>query len=216
VIAGFIIKGMKEAGYVIEHVDNGISGLEYALNNDYDIAIIDIMLPKLDGLSIIEQLRNKKINYPVLILSAKRSVEERVNGLQCGGDDYLTKPFSFSELLARVQALMRRSANVVEASELSIHGLSLDLLSRKVMRDGKKIDLQPKEFALLEYLVRSKNRIVSKTMIMERVWNYNFDPQTNVVEARMSKLRDKIDKGFAFPLIHTVRGLGYVLKKADD
>jgi len=213
VIANFIIKGLKEAGYCIDHAIDGIEGLDFALNDGYDIGIIDIMLPKLDGLSIIERMRRQKIETPVIILSAKRSIEDRVKGLQGGGDDYLIKPFSFSELLARIQAHLRRSTNICESTSLTIHGLSIDLLARTVMRDGQKIDLQPKEFSLLEYFMRNADQIVSKTMIMERVWNYNFDPQTNVVEARISKLREKVDKNFDFPLIHTLRGLGYVFRK---
>jgi len=212
VIADFITRGMKEAGFAVDHMVDGQSGLNTILNNNYDVAIIDLMLPKLDGLSIISRIRKKNINIPIIILSAKRSVDERISGLQSGADDYLTKPFSFSELLARVDALIRRSNNVVESTTLSINDLSLDLLARTAERAGKKIDLQPKEFALLEYLIRNTGRVVSKTMIMERVWDYNFDPQTNVVEARICKLRDKIDKNFETPLIHTVRGLGYVLK----
>lgn len=211
-IAEFICKGLKEAGYTVDSADNGRVGLQLALSGDYDIGIFDLMLPQLDGLTVIERLRQQRIKLPIIILSARRSVDDRVAGLHHGGDDYLTKPFSFSELLARVQALHRRSSNVVESSTLSAHGLTLDLLARTVSRDGKRVDLQPKEFALLEYLMRNEGHIVSKTMIMERVWNYNFDPHTNIVEARVSKLRDKIDKGFATPLIHTVRGLGYVLR----
>lgn len=212
VIADFIIKGMREAGFAIDHAGDGQAGLLAALDKKYDIAIVDLMLPKLDGLSIVSRLRERKINLPVIILSAKRTVDERIVGLQSGADDYITKPFSFSELLARVEALIRRSNNVVETTTLTIQDLTLDLLARTVERGGKKIDLQPKEFALLEYLIRNTGRVVSKTMIMERVWDYNFDPQTNVVEARISKLREKIDKDSDYQLIHTVRGLGYVLK----
>jgi len=212
IIARFIVKGLNEAGYCIDHAADGLEGLDLALNSGYDICIIDIMLPKLDGLSIIERMRQQKINTPVIILSAKRSIDDRVKGLQSGGDDYLIKPFSFSELLARIQAHLRRFNNVSEATILTIHDLSLDLLARTVTREGKKIELQPKEFALLEYLMRNAEKIVSKTMIMERVWNYNFDPQTNVVEARISKLREKVDKNFNTSLIHTIRGLGYVFK----
>ena len=215
-IADFIQKGLKEAGYSVDHAQNGVEGLDLALNESYDVGIIDIMLPRLDGLSIIEKMRSQKINTPVIILSAKRSIDDRVKGLQHGGDDYLTKPFSFSELLARVQALLRRANQIVEATSIQAHGITIDLLARTVVREGKKIDLQPKEFALLEYLMRHEGHIVSKTMITERVWNYNFDPQTNVVEARISKLREKVDKGFSTQLIHTVRGLGYVFKKKDD
>ncbi|MCL4170868.1 UNVERIFIED_CONTAM: hypothetical protein GTU68_024724 [Idotea baltica] len=174
------------------------------------------MLPGLDGLSIIDQIRKKKMTLPIIILSAKRSVDDRINGLRQGSDDYMTKPFSFSELLARIEALLRRSNNESEPSSLTISNLTLDLLSRRVTRNGKRIDLQPKEFTLLEYLIRNKGRVVSKTMIMERVWNYDFDPGTNVVEARISKLREKIDKNFDIPLIHTVRGLGYVIRVGNE
>ena len=212
IIADFIIKGMKEAGFSTEHANDGESGLQLALTGNFDLAIVDVMLPKRDGLSVISKIRAKKINMPIIILSAKRSVDERISGLQSGSDDYLTKPFSFSELLARVEAILRRANHIVESSTISIKDLEIDLLSRSVNRSGKKIDLQPREFALLEYLMRNKGRVVSKTMIMERVWDYNFDPGTNVVEARISKLRDKIDKGFPDPLIHTIRGLGYVIK----
>lgn len=215
VIADFIQKGMKEAGFAIDHMPDGQMGLSAALNYSYDLAIIDLMLPKLDGISIIDRIRQKKIETPIIILSAKRTVDDRIDGLQHGSDDYITKPFSFSELLARVEALLRRANHIIESTSLSVNDLSLDLLARTVVRSNKKIDLQPKEFALLEYLIRNMGHVVSKTMIMERVWNYDFDPGTNVVEARISKLREKIDKGFDKPLIHTVRGLGYVLRKAD-
>lgn len=216
VIADFIKKGLSEAGYAVDHIAEGKTGLAFALDGIYDLAIVDLMLPQLDGLSIINRIREKKINIPIIILSAKRSVDDRIHGLRHGSDDYLTKPFSFSELLARVEALLRRASNTTEPSSLSICDLTLDLLSRTVRRSGRKIELQPKEFALLEYLVRNKNRVVSKTMIMERVWNYDFDPGTNVVEARISKLREKVDKEFDLPLIHTVRGLGYILKTSRD
>ncbi len=215
-IAEFISNGLCEAGFIVKHANNGIDGLDLALNDSFDIGIIDIMLPQLDGLTIIEKMRSNKINIPVIILSAKRSVDDRIKGLQQGGDDYLTKPFSFSELLARIRALLRRASNVTETSTLTVADLSIDLLARTVSRAGKSIVLQPKEFALLEYLMRNQGHIVSKTMIMERVWNYNFDPHTNVVEARISKLREKIDKNTSLLLIHTVRGLGYVLKVPDQ
>lgn len=215
-IASFIVKGLKEAGFTTDHARDGVEGLNMALNEDYDGAIVDIMLPKLDGLTVIETLRKRGINTPVIILSARRSVDDRIRGLQQGGDDYLTKPFAFSELLARVQALLRRASNTAEATTLTVDDLSIDLLARTVSRSGKTINLQPKEFSLLEYLMRNTGRVVSKTMIMERVWDYNFDPQTNVVEARICRLRDKIDKNFDIPLVHTVRGLGYVLKKKHD
>lgn len=214
-IASFILKGLKAAGYAADHAPNGDDGLHLGLTEPYDAAIIDIMLPGRDGLSIIETLRRKKIQTPVIILSAKGEVEDRVKGLEIGGDDYLTKPFSFSELLARVQALIRRAGEVSEPMRLAVGDLSLDLVTRRVVRDGRKIELQPLEFSLLEYLMRNTGRVVSKTMIMEHVWDYNFDPQTNVVEARICRLRDKVDKDFDRKLIHTVRGVGYVLKEMD-
>ena len=214
-IAAFVYKGMKEAGYVIEHYASGDEGLRVALNESFDAAIIDIMLPKCDGLSIIDELRRRNINLPVIILSAKRSTDDRIKGFQTGGDDYLTKPFAFSELLARVQALIRRASNTADASGITIHDLSINILTRKVTRAGKKICLQPKEFGLLEYLMRNAGRVVTKLMIIEHVWDYNFDPHTNLVEARMCRLRDKVDKGFDTELIHTVRGVGYVLKASE-
>ncbi|HBP89944.1 MAG TPA: response regulator transcription factor [Nitrospirales bacterium] len=216
IIADFIQKGMKEAGHVIDHFEDGRTGLQAAFQGNYDVAILDLMLPHLDGLSIIDRLRERKKNVPIIILSAKRTVDDRIQGLRHGGDDYLTKPFSFSELLARVESLLRRAQNIAEPTSLTFHDLSMDLLARTVTRAGKKIDLQPKEFALLEYLVRHAGHVVSKTMIMERVWDYNFDPGTNVVEARISKLREKVDKDFDPPLIQTIRGLGYVFKMPHD
>jgi two-component system, OmpR family, response regulator len=212
-IAGFVTKGLKAAGYAVDHAADGEAGLHLAMTEPYDTAIVDIMLPKLDGLSLIESLRRKKVTTPVIILSARGSVDDRVKGLQTGGDDYLTKPFAFSELLARVQALMRRAGGLSEPTRLAVSDLSVNLLSREVTREGRQIELQPMEFSLLEYLMRSAGRVVSKTMIMEHVWDYNFDPQTNVVEARISRLRDKVDRDFATKLIHTVRGVGYVLKE---
>jgi two-component system OmpR family response regulator len=173
------------------------------------------MLPKLDGLALIGRMRKEKVNTPVIILSAKDSIDDRVKGLQTGGDDYLTKPFAFSELLARVQALIRRASGLAEPTRLTVGDLSMNLLTREVARRGRKIELKPIEFSLLEYLMRSAGRVVSKTMIMEHVWDYNFDPQTNVVEARICRLRDKIDRDFDKKLIYTVRGVGYVLKETD-
>jgi two-component system OmpR family response regulator len=212
-IASFVEKGLRSAGYAVDHAADGETGLHLALTEPYDAAIVDVMLPKLDGLSLIAQIRKKKINTPVIILSARDSVDDRVKGLQTGSDDYLTKPFSFSELLARVQALIRRAGGLSEPTRLACGTLAMNLLTREVMREGKLIDLQPIEFSLLEYLLRNAGRVVSKTMIMEHVWDYNFDPQTNVVEARISRLRDKIDRDFANKLIHTIRGVGYVLKE---
>ena len=211
-IASFIIKGMKAEGFAVDHTPDGEQGLHLALTEPYDTAIVDIMLPRMDGLSLIDQLRRKKIKTPVIILSAKGSVDDRIKGLQIGGDDYLTKPFAFSELLARVQALIRRSSDQTEPTKLTFNDVTMDLIAREVFRAGKKIDLQPLEFSLLEYLMRNAGRVVSKTMIMEHVWDYYFDPQTNVVESRVYKLREKIDKEFPTKLIHTVRGVGYVLK----
>jgi two-component system OmpR family response regulator len=214
-IATFIVKGLKAAGYAADHALDGEEGLHMALTEPYDTAIIDIMLPKMDGLSLIEKMRKEKIRTPVIILSAKASIDDRVKGLQTGSDDYITKPFAFSELLARVQALIRRASGLSEPTRLIIGDLSMNLLTREVIRMDRKIELQPIEFSLLEYLMRSAGRVVSKTMIMEHVWDYNFDPQTNVVEARICRLRDKIDRDFEKKLIHTVRGVGYVLKKTD-
>jgi two-component system OmpR family response regulator len=214
-IASFIVKGLRAAGYAVDHATDGGEGLHLALTQPYDTAIIDIMLPKLDGLALIERMRKEKVNTPVIILSAKDSIDDRVKGLQTGGDDYLTKPFAFSELLARVQALIRRASGLAEPTRLTIGDLSMNLVTRDVARGGRKIELKPIEFSLLEYLMRSTGRVVSKTMIMEHVWDYNFDPQTNVVEARICRLRDKIDRGFDKKLIYTVRGVGYVLKETD-
>jgi len=212
-IASFVIKGLKESGHIVDHVVDGEEGLHRALTEDYDIAIIDLMLPKLDGLSLIAKMRKQGRNIPVIILSAKRSVDDRVRGLEVGSDDYLTKPFSFTELIARIHALARRAKNIPDSTHLTIADLSMDLRSRHVDRSGQTIDLQPREFALLEYLMRNAGRVVSKTMIMEHVWDYNFDPQTNVVETRISRLRDKVDRDFEKKLIHTVRGAGYILKE---
>jgi len=214
-IASFIIKGMKAEGYAVDHAPDGQEGLHMAVTEPYDAAIIDVMLPKLDGLSLIERMRKEKVNTPVIILSAKGSVDDRVKGLQMGGDDYLTKPFAFSELLARVQALMRRSSGLSEPTRMTYGDLSMNLLTREVTRGGRRIELQRLEFSLLEYLMRNSGRVVSKTMIMEHVWDYNFDPQTNVVESRICRLRDKIDRGFDKKLIQTVRGVGYALKSAS-
>jgi DNA-binding response OmpR family regulator len=211
-IASFVAKGLREAGFAVDCADNGADGLERALHQSYDAAVIDVMLPKLDGLSIIERLRLQKIFTPILILSAMRSVDDRVKGLQTGGDDYLTKPFSFTELLARVQALIRRAGQEPEPTLLEAGDLTMDLLKREVMRAGKKLDLQPREFALLQYLMRNVDKVVSKTMIIEHVWGYHFDPLTNIVDVLVSRLRNKVDREFDKKLIHTHRGVGYALK----
>lgn len=212
-IASFVMKGLSAAGFAVDHATDGEEGLDLGLSEPYDVIIVDLMLPKRDGLSVIEQLRREKIKTPVIILSAKDSVDDRVKGLEIGSDDYLTKPFAFSELLARVQALMRRASGATESTRLAVGDLSLDLVTREVVREGQKIELQPLEYSLLAYLMRNAEKVVSKTMIMEHVWHYNFDPQTNVVEARICRLRDKIDKGFMHKLLHTVRGVGYVLRR---
>jgi two-component system OmpR family response regulator len=212
-IASFIMKGLKQEGFAVDHVTNGEDGLHLALHEPYDAAVVDIMLPKLDGLSLIEEIRRNKINTPVLILSAKRSVDDRVKGLQKGSDDYLTKPFAFSELLARIRALIRRGTGTTELTRLRVEDLSMDLLSREVTRQGKRIDLKPLDFALLEYLMRNAGRVITKTMIMEHVWGYNFDPGSNVVETRVCKLREKIEREFDKKLIHTIKGVGYVLRE---
>ncbi|HEY7218404.1 MAG TPA: response regulator transcription factor [Candidatus Binatia bacterium] len=211
-IASFVVNGLTQAGFAVDHAADGERGLKQALAVEYDAAIVDIMLPQLDGLSMIARLREKKILTPVIVLSAKRSVDDRVKGLQGGGDDYLTKPFSFVELLARVQALIRRSHRTPEPAELRFGDIRLDLLSRGVERAGHKLDLQPREFALLEYLMRHAGKVVSKTMIIEHVWGYDFDPMTNIVDVLVSRLRNKIDRDFDHKLIHTQRGVGYALR----
>jgi two-component system OmpR family response regulator len=211
-IASFVAKGLKQAGYAVDRATNGQAGLELARSAPYDVAIVDIMLPRLDGLSLIERLRAEGVRTPVLILSARHSVDDKVRGFQTGGDDYLTKPFSFEELQARVQALIRRATMSVPASRLEVGDLSLDLARREVRRGERLLELQPREYSLLEYLLRNTGMVVSKTMILEHVWDYHFDPQTNVVDVLVHRLRAKIDEGFQVKLLHTVRGVGYVLK----
>ena len=211
-IASFVVNGLKQSGYAADHSADGETGLIAAQSISYDAAVVDIMLPKLDGLSLIQQLRAKGIRIPILILSAKASVDDRVKGLQAGGDDYLTKPFAFSELLARIQALIRRATQTVEPTRLTAGELSMDLITREVWRGDEKIELQPREFALLEYLMRSANRAVTKTMILEHIFDYSFDPQTNVVDVLVHRLRHKVDRDKK--MIHTMRGVGYVLRPA--
>jgi two-component system OmpR family response regulator len=214
-IASFVTKGLKAEGFAVDHAADGEQGLDLALTEPYAAAVVDIMLPRLGGLELIQRLRREKVRVPVIVLSAKGAVEDRVKGLQTGADDYLAKPFAFSELLARVQALIRRSTDAAEPTRLTCAELSMNLITREVFRGETPIELQPLEFSLLEYLLRNAGRVVSKTMIMENVWDYHFDPQTNVVESRIYKLREKIDRDFPSRLIHTVRGVGYVLKKTD-
>jgi two-component system, OmpR family, response regulator len=211
-IADFVAKGLREAGFAVDVAGDGRIGLDRALAGGHDAAIVDVMLPHLDGLALIDALRARGVRMPVLILSAKRSVDDRVRGLQAGGDDYLTKPFAFAELLARVQALIRRATGAAEPTRLTVGDLSLDLLTRRVQRGGEIIELRPREFALLEYLMRNAGRVVSKTSILSHVWGYNFDPNTNVVDVLVSRLRDRIDRTFPTKLLHTVRGVGYILR----
>jgi two-component system OmpR family response regulator len=211
-IASFVVNGLKQNGFAVDHAPDGEKGFGLALAVTYDAAVLDIMLPKLDGLSLLRRLRQDKILTPVLILSAKASVDDRVKGLQAGGDDYLTKPFAFSELLARVQALIRRATQTAEPTKLSASDLTMDLLTHEVTRSGQTIELQSREFALLELLLRHPGRAVTKTMILEQVWDSSFDPQTNVVDVLVHRLRAKVDKGFPVKLIQTIRGFGYVLK----
>jgi len=210
--AAFVAKGLTQAGFVVECADDGLEAFGKAVLEPFDAAVVDIMLPRMDGLRFIQELRKHRITTPVIVLSAKRTVDDRIRGLQAGGDDYLVKPFAFSELLARVQALIRRATAASEPTTLTAADLTVDLVRRKVTRAGRSIELQPKEYALLDYLMRNSGRVVSKTMIMEHVWEYNFDPGTNVVEARICRLRDKVDRDFEPKLIHTVRGVGYVLE----
>lgn len=211
-IASFLEKGLKESGYLVDKAHHGDQGLEMALSEHYDAAIVDIMLPGLDGLSIIEGMREGGIDTPVLILSARQSVDDRVQGLQRGGDDYMIKPFSFSELLARVQALIRRDKANVKSTTIKVGPLEMDLLRHEVHRDQEKIELPAKEYSLLEYMMRNPDVVISKTSILEKVYDYNFDPQTNVVDVLVCRLRNKVDKDFEKKMIHTVRGMGYVLR----
>lgn len=213
--ASFIIRGLKQDGVTSDHAKDGDEGLSFATAAPYDAFIIDLMLPKKDGISLIHDIRAQGITTPVMILSARNSVDDRVQGLRAGGDDYLVKPFAFSELLARLDALHRRATGRADPVRLEVANLSIDLQRHKVFRGGEPVDLQPKEYILLEYLMRNAGRVVSKTMIMEHVWDYNFDPQTNVVEARISRLREKVDRPFNHPLIHTMRSIGYILENRN-
>ena len=214
-IAEFVAKGLKEAGFATDVAPDGEAGLRLAECGVYDVAVVDLMLPQRDGLSLIRQLRQRNVRTPVLILSAKHTIDDRVRGLEHGGDDYLTKPFAFPELLARVQALIRRATGAPASTVLTVGDLTLDLLSRRAVRAGRELEpLRPREFALLEYLMRNAGRVVSKTMILSHVWDYSFDPRTNVVDVLVFRLREKVDKGFDQKLIQTARGIGYVLAVA--
>jgi len=212
-IGGFVSQGLKQEGHVVSWARQGDEGLALAVDPAADLAIVDVMLPGKDGLSIIRELREKKCAIPVIILSARADVEDRVRGLETGADDYLTKPFSFAELLARVSALMRRASPRGAAPlQLEFEDLTLDVVTRRAHRAGRAIDLQTKEFALLEYFMRNPDRVLSKTMILQHVWDYHFDPQTNVVDVLVSRLRSKIDRDFSKKLVQTIRGVGYVLR----
>ncbi|MCC6716446.1 MAG: response regulator transcription factor [Acetobacteraceae bacterium] len=213
-VAGFVVKGLKEAGHVVEHTANGRDGLFLAASEAFDAIVLDRMLPGgVDGLRLLETLRSQGNATPVLFLSAMAQVDDRVRGLKAGGDDYMTKPFAFAELLARVEALTRRGKSEGPVTRLVVADLEMDLLSRGVKRAGQKVDLQPREFRLLEYLMRHAGQVVTRTMLLEGVWDYHFDPQTNVIDVHVSRLRQKVDKPFPTPLIHTVRNAGYMLRE---
>jgi two-component system OmpR family response regulator len=215
-VAGFVVKGLREAGHTVEHADNGRDGLFLAASENFDAIILDRMLPGgIDGLRLMETLRAQDNATPVLFLSAMAQVDDRVKGLKAGGDDYLTKPFAFAELLARVEALTRRGKTDGPMTRIIVGDLEMDLLSRSVRRGQQKIELQPREFRLLEYLMRHAGQVVTRTMLLEGVWDYHFDPQTNVIDVHVSRLRQKIDKPFALPLLHTVRNAGYMLRAEE-
>jgi DNA-binding response OmpR family regulator len=213
-IASLVVTGLQHAGYAVDHATTGEDAMTFALAAPYDAAIVDVMLPGLDGLTVIERLRGHDVWTPVIIVSARRSVDDRVKGLDAGGDDYLTKPFAFTELMARLHALLRREQRAAQPTQLCVGDLTMQLLSREVTRGGRRLDLQPREFSLLEYLARNAGRPVSKAMILQHVWDYDFDPQTNVVEVLVSRLRSKVDEGAASKLIQTIRGVGYVLRES--
>lgn len=211
--AAYVSKGLGENGYVVDVASNGKEGLVRAIGEDYDLTIVDRMLPEVDGLTIVETLRKAEKDIPIIFLSALGGVNDRVKGLRSGGDDYLVKPFAFSELLARVEALLRRPASRVVETSLRVAELEMDLLTRQVTRAGQIIELQPREFRLLEYLMRHAGQVVTRTMLLENVWDYHFDPQTNVIDVHVSRLRQKIDKNFESALLHTIRGAGYSLRE---
>jgi two-component system OmpR family response regulator len=214
--ANYMVKAFREAGHIADHVADGAEGFSRAREGNYDVLIIDRMLPKLDGLTLIGRLRAEKIETPVLILSALGQVDDRVKGLRAGGDDYLAKPYAFAELLARVEVLARRKqSGAGEEMVYRVGGLELDRLAHKLTRDGKEIQLQPREFRLLEYLMKHAGQVVTRTMLLENVWDYHFDPQTNVIDVHVSRLRAKIDKGFDPPLLHTIRGAGYMIRDSS-
>ncbi|WP_308909187.1 response regulator transcription factor [Pseudokordiimonas caeni] len=211
-VADHVVKGLREAGHMIERVADGKKALYMTAAESYDVIILDRMLPNVDGLTILKTMRAAEDNTPVLLLSALGEVDDRVKGLRAGADDYLAKPFSFSELLARVEVLARRGPVTIEKTTLTVMDLSIDLLAHEVVRDGKRIDLTTREFRILEYLARNMGRVVTRSMLLEKVWDYHFDPQTNIIDQHVSRLRQKVDKGFAEQLIHTVRGTGYMIR----
>jgi two-component system, OmpR family, response regulator len=213
--AGFLIKGLRESGYTVEHAADGREGLMRATEGQFDLVVTDRMLPHLDGLTVIQLMRRKGITTPVLVLSALGSVDDRVRGLKAGGDDYLTKPFAFVELLARIEALSRRRPNAADATKLKVHDLDFDLLARRVTRGGREIELTARELRLLEFLMRRAGQVVTRTMLLEGVWDLHFDPQSNLIDVHISRLRQAIDRGADRQLIHTVRGSGYVLRAED-
>ncbi len=213
--AHFLQKALRESGHVADHAADGEDGLALARDPRYDVLIVDRMLPRLDGLAVVRTLRGEGVATPVLILSALGEVDDRVKGLRAGGDDYLTKPFAFSELLARIEALARRAVPEEQQTRYTVGDLVLDRLSHRVTRGGEAIPLQPREYRLLEYLMKNAGQVVTRTMLLEHVWDYHFDPQTNVIDVHVSRLRSKIDKGFSRPLLHTVRGAGYMLRDGD-
>jgi two-component system OmpR family response regulator len=213
--AAYVVKGLRESGHIVDHAADGDEGLNLALSGSFDVLIVDRMLPKRDGLSVVATLRMESVRIPVLFLSALGEVDDRIMGLKAGGDDYLTKPYAFAELLARIEVLVRRSNPDQVRTKLQVGDLEVDLLARKVSRAGQDIDLQPREFRLLEYLMKHAGQVVTRTMLLENVWEYHFDPQTNVIDVHISRLRAKIDKNFKQPLLHTIRGAGYSLRAAD-
>jgi len=212
--AAYVVKGLAESGHTADHAADGEDGYSMASHGDYDVLVVDRMLPMLDGLTLVSRLRGQGVRTPILFLSALGEVDDRVKGLRAGGDDYLVKPYAFSELLARIEALARRNNPVEVETRLKVADLELDVLTRRVTRAGQDIPLQPREFRLLEYLMRNAGHVVTRTMLLEHVWDYHFDPQTNVIDVHISRLRAKIDRDFATPLLHTVRGAGYSLRAA--
>lgn len=213
--AAYVVRGLRESGHIVDHAADGEDGLTLGFSSPYDVMIVDRMLPKRDGLSVVTTLRAEGVRTPVLFLSALGEVDDRVMGLKAGGDDYLTKPYAFAELLARIEVLVRRSNPDQIRTKLQVGDLEVDLLARKVLRAGQEIDLQPREFRLLEYMMKHAGQVVTRTMLLENVWEYHFDPQTNVIDVHISRLRAKIDKNFKQPLLHTIRGAGYSLRAAD-